>query len=288
MIQLDNISFRYGRTFYALRDVTTTIDPGIHLLLGENGAGKTTLLQLMAGLLFPGNGTCRIDGMDVSLREPDTMRNLFFLPEDYVFPAKTINDFMRMHARFYPTFSADDLGRNLADFGMTGDELLMGLSLGMRKRANLAYVLALHCPVTLLDEPANGLDINAKKCLRQLIMRNCADDQTIIVSTHTVWDLEQLFDGVIVLNRGGLVLAKSVYEIAERISFVTSPSHYPGAWYEEVSMAGYRSIAPRRDDAPETSVDFNLLYSALMSHNAQLIINMLNDQSYNESHATDC
>ena len=288
MIQLDNISFRYGRTFYALRDINTTIAPGIHLLLGENGAGKTTLLQLMAGLLFPAMGTCRIDGADVTLREPTTMQNVFFLPEDYLFPAKTINDFMRMHSHFYPTFSAEDLGRNLADFGMTGDEPLTGLSLGMRKRANLAYVLALHCPVTLLDEPANGLDINAKKCLRQLIMRNCGDDQTIIVSTHTVWDLEQLFDGVIVLSRGGLVLAKPVYEIAERISFVTSSSHYPGAWYEEVSMAGYRSIAPRRDDDPETCVDFNLLYSALMSHNAQLIINMLNNPSYIESNDTEC
>lgn len=286
MIELDNLSFRYGHTFYALRDVNAKIAPGIHLLLGENGAGKTTLLQVIAGLLFPAMGACRIDGVDVALRRPDTLQQLFFLPEDCTFPAKTINDFARMHSQFYPTFSADDLGRNLSDFGMTGDEPLAGLSLGMRKRANLAYVLALHCPVTLLDEPANGLDINAKKCLRQLIMRNCADEQTIIVSTHTVWDLEQLFDGVIVLNHGELVLSKAVYEIAECVSFVTSPSHYPGAWYEEVSMAGYRSIAPRNAGAPETNVDFNLLYSALMSRNAELILNMLNTNI--DSHDADC
>ncbi len=287
MIELNNLSFRYGHTFFALRDLNTEIPSGIHLLLGENGAGKTTLLQIISGLLFPSMGECLIDGCNVALREPSVMERIFFLPEDCVFPAKTINDFARMHSRFYPTFDAGDLDRNLADFGMTGDEPLAGLSLGMRKRANLAYVLALHCPVALLDEPANGLDINAKKSLRQMIMRNCGDEQTIIISTHTVWDLEQLFDGIVVLRHGSLMISKPVYEIAERVAFVTSPGHYPGAWYEEVSMAGYRSIAPRSEDAPETDVDFNLLYSALMGNNADAIINLINNQLENDNNA-DC
>lgn len=286
MIELKNLSFRYGHSFFALRDINATIPSGIHLLLGENGAGKTTLLQVIGGLLFPTIGECLIDGRDVASRRPEVMERIFFMPEDCVFPAKTINAFASMHSQFYPTFNADDLGRNLADFGMTGDEPVAGLSLGMRKRANLAYVLALHCPVTLLDEPANGLDINAKKSLRQMIMRNCGDEQTIIVSTHTVWDLEQLFDGVIVLRQGSMILSKAVYDIAERLSFVTSPGHYPGAWYEEVSMAGYRSIASRNENDPETDVDFNLLYSALMGNNADMIINLINRPDNDND--TDC
>ena len=62
MIELNNLSFRYGHTFFALRDLNTEIPSGIHLLLGENGAGKTTLLQIISGLLFPSMGECLING----------------------------------------------------------------------------------------------------------------------------------------------------------------------------------------------------------------------------------
>jgi ABC-2 type transport system ATP-binding protein len=288
MIGLKDLSYRYGCTFYALRDINTNIPNGIHLLLGENGAGKTTLLKMMSGLLLPTIGGAFVDGQNVAERRPEVMQNVFFVPEDCLMPARTINEFARVHSRFYPGFNAEDFRQNLADFAMTGDEPLGSLSLGMRKRANLAYVLSLHCSITLLDEPANGLDINAKKILRQMIMRTCSDDQTIVISTHTVWDLEQLFDGVIVLRQGRLVLSKMVYELAERIAFVTSPNHYTGALYEEVSMAGYRSIVQRRPEMQETAVDFNLLYSSLMSKNAEIIINLINEPLNTENNATTC
>ncbi|MDE6490896.1 MAG: ABC transporter ATP-binding protein [Muribaculaceae bacterium] len=276
-VRLENITYRYSKYRDALVNATASIEPGIHLLLGENGSGKTTLLHVMAGLRLPQEGICLIDGEDVSMREPSVLSRVFFLPDDGMLPCKTINEFSRMHAGFYPNFSAEDLALNLADFGLSGDEPLKALSLGMRKKAAIAYVLALHCAVTLLDEPTNGLDINAKKQLRHLMMRNMRDDAVVIVSTHTVWDLEQLFDGVMMLRSGHIMMSRTVDEITSRLAFVTSPASIDGALYQEFSMTGYRGIVESSDDV-ETQIDYNLLYSALMSPSAESVLGVINNK----------
>lgn len=276
-VRLENVTYRYSKYRDALVEASASIEPGIHLLLGENGAGKTTLLHVMAGLRIPQEGVCLINGEDVSARVPSVLSQVFFLADDGMLPCKTINEFSRVHAVFYPGFSADDLARNLADFGLSGDEPLKALSLGMRKKAAIAYVLALHCGVTLFDEPTNGLDINAKKQLRHLMMRNMRDDAVIIVSTHTVWDLEQLFDGVIMLRGGHVMMSRSIDEITGRIAFVNSPASIDGALYQEFSMTGYRGIVAASDDV-ETPIDYNLLYSALMSPSAESVLALINNE----------
>lgn len=232
---------------------------------------------MIAGLRLPQKGVCLIDGEDVSGRAPSVLSQVFFLADDGMLPCKTINEFSRVHAVFYPGFSAEDLAQNLADFGLSGDEPLKALSLGMRKKAAIAYVLALHCGVTLLDEPTNGLDINAKKQLRHLMMRNMRDDAVIIVSTHTVWDLEQLFDGVVMLRGGHVMMSRSVDEITRRLAFVTSPAAVDDALYQEFSMTGYRAIVEASDEV-ETQIDYNLLYSALMSPGAESLLALINKE----------
>lgn len=131
--------------------------------------------------------------------------------------------------------------------------------------------------MTLLDEPTNGLDINAKKQLRHLMMRNMRDDAVIIVSTHTVWDLEQLFDGVVMLRGGHVMMSRSVDEITRRLAFVTSPAAVDDALYQEFSMTGYRAIVEASDEV-ETQIDYNLLYSALMSPGAESLLALINKE----------
>ena len=122
MIELNNLTYAYRRGFVAIDDVTASVSPGIHLLLGENGAGKTTLLRLMAGLLFPSSGECLIDGSPVSSREPSVMKTVFMLPDTTELPTKTIRGFAEIHSRFYPTFSQENFEENLREFNLDGNE----------------------------------------------------------------------------------------------------------------------------------------------------------------------
>lgn len=274
MIDIKNLSFNYNKGYKALDNINANLGAGVHLLLGENGAGKTTLLHVIAGLLFAKEGSCSIDGSDISLRRPCDMSKVFFMPEDITFPAKNINDFAKIHSQFYPTFNEEIFRQNLEIFHLTGNESFSSLSLGNRKKANLAYVMALGSDVLLLDEPTNGLDINAKKELLKIMVGSLREDQTVIVSTHTVWDLKNLFESVMMLRRGNLLLSMSTEEIGKKLAFVSSTAPSPNALYIEQDMNGFRWIE-KNNDGIETEINFSLIYSALMSDAAQKVLDAL-------------
>ena len=274
MIDIKNLSFNYNKGYKELDNINANLGTGVHLLLGENGAGKTTLLHVIAGLLFAKEGSCSIDGNDISLRNPSDMSKVFFMPEDITFPAKSINDFAKIHSPFYPTFSEELFRQNLDIFHLTGDEPLSSLSLGNRKKANLAYVMALGSDVLLLDEPTNGLDINAKKELLKIMVGSLREDQTVIVSTHTVWDLKNLFESVMMLRRGNLLLSMSTEEISSKLAFMASTTPSANALYLEQDMNGFRLIE-KNIDGIETEINFSLIYSALMSDAAQKVLDAL-------------
>lgn len=264
MILCENLNYTYNTGKHALVDVNAAILPGLHLLMGENGAGKTTLLHVIAGLLFPQSGRCTLDDVDVARREPLTMRRIFFLADNMQWPAACINDLVNTHACFFPTFDESLLRSNLEVMGLTGAEGLRALSLGNRKKASIAYALSLRTDVLLLDEPANGLDITGKKALQKILAQSMTDTQTVIVSTHTVWDLKNLFESVIMVRHGRLVLNASIYTILDKLAFVFTPSPVPDAIYVEEELGGYRSIVPN-DGVIESDINFTTLYSALSS-----------------------
>lgn len=264
MILCENLNYTYNTGRHALVDVNAAILPGLHLLMGENGAGKTTLLHVIAGLLFPQSGRCTLDDVNVARREPSTMSRVFFLADNMQWSAATINQLVATHACFFPSFDESLLRSNLEAMGLTGDEGLRALSLGNRKKAAIAYALSLRTDVLLLDEPANGLDITGKKALQKILMQSMTDTQTVIVSTHTVWDLKNLFESVMMVSRGRLVLNASIYSILDKLAFVFTPAPVPAALYSEEEMGGYRSIVPN-DGTVESDINFTALYSALSS-----------------------
>ena len=274
MIDIKNLSFNYNKGYKALDNINANLGAGVHLLLGENGAGKTTLLHVIAGLLFAKEGSCSIDGNDISLRRPCDMSKVLFMPEDITFPAKNINDFAKIHSQFYPTFNEEIFRQNLEIFHLSGNESFSSLSLGNRKKANLAYVMALGSDVLLLDEPTNGLDINAKKELLKIMVGSLREDQTVIVSTHTVWDLKNLFESVMMLRRGNLLLSMTTEELGSKLSFMASTTPSPNALYIEQDMNGFRWIE-KNIDGNETEINFSLIYSALMSNAAQNVLDAL-------------
>ena len=266
MIELKDIEFSYTKKgFPALSGLTATIPPGVHLLAGENGAGKTTLLHIMAGLSLPTAGECLIDGIPSGGDIPSGMARTFLLEENTFFPAKTIRKFAELYSNFYPNFSQEQFLSNLVAFGLSGDEPMKSLSLGNRKKTQLAYVLALGVEVLLLDEPTNALDIQSKEILRRLIASSLRDGQTIIVSTHTVSELENLFDGAVMIPRSRLMFADTEEAVTERLAFEVSRVPEPDALYSETQVGRVLSILPAIPGDEPTRIDWRLLYSALHS-----------------------
>lgn len=274
MLEFKDVTYSYRGRYEALRDVTATVGQGLCLVLGENGAGKTTLLGLAAGELLACAGTVTFDGQNIGRRLPSELSKIFFVSDDYESPFRSVADMARYHAPFYPNFDAAALAANLEAFGLTGNERLRRLSLGMRRKSLIAFGLALRPELLLFDEPANGLDIGSKKELRRMVSRNMVDGQTVMISTHTVADLEVLYDSVIILHEGRVELALSTEEVAERLSFGTATVPPVDALYIENDGGMFRVITVA--DAPgETAVDFELLYSAIMSDCRDAVIEHL-------------
>ncbi len=262
MIELKRISYSYRKDFFALKNASASIGPGISLVIGPNGAGKTTLFRILAGMLVPNTGESTFDEVSTSCELPSLRQRIFYLPDDAVMPQSTINEMASHHAVFYPGFSRDRLGENLEAFDMTGEEKLSAMSTGQRKKANVAYALSLGVDVLLLDEPANGLDISSQKILNRLIARNISEEGYIIIATHMVHEMRNMFDNVVVLNEGRVMLSETTDEILRRWAFVVSDSRPAKALYGEQSVDGYHSIVPNADGIDST-IDFSLLYSML-------------------------
>lgn len=265
MLELRRISYSYRKDDYALKNATAAIGPGISLVIGPNGAGKTTLFRILAGMLVPQSGLSTFEDVSTSEELPSLRERIFYLPDDAVMPQTTINEMARRHGVFYPTFSAERLSDNLAAFDMDGNEKLSGMSTGMRKKANVAYALSLGVDLLLLDEPANGLDISSQKTLNKLIARNISDNGYIIIATHMIYEMRNMFDNVVVLDKGRVVLSGSTDSILTRWAFVVSDTRPTNALYSEQNIDGYHSVVPNTDGI-RSSIDFTLLYSMLCTN----------------------
>lgn len=277
MIQLTNLSYRYGNgRSDALSSITTTIHPGIHLLMGENGAGKTTLLQIIAGLLRPAPaGQCAIDGTPTYPRTPASLERCVFVSDDMTLPFATIRQMVKRHAVFYPNFSEKMLQANLQALGVSDTERIDTYSLGNRRKVQLAYVLALQPDVLLLDEPANGLDIVARQTLLTLMSRCISPTQTVIISTHSVWDFLPLIESVTVINHGRMLLNTPTSHITSRLAFVSSSTPPERALYVQPYTGHFQAIVPTGEHQGETAIDYALLYTGLLSQASRTIIKHL-------------
>ena len=280
-LKFNNLGYTYRKGHVtALEGVTATVGHGVYLLLGENGAGKTTLMQIADGLRFATAGSCTIDGVDVSLRLPSVTSRVFYLGNDIYFPARDLAEMVEMHAGFYPNFDAAELEANLAAFGLNMHMRIAAMSTGIQRKAMVAYGLALNADLLLLDEPTNGLDIESKINLQKLIARNCREGQTIIISTHHIADLENLYDGVLMLKGARLVLAATLDDITDTLAFTAGPLKPAEALHAELYGGQWHAIMDRRavdaDTAAASVLDFRLLYTGVRGPQGPQIVEIIN------------
>jgi ABC-2 type transport system ATP-binding protein len=265
MVRIRNLHFGYSRRTLQLENLNLDLQRGrIYGLLGKNGAGKSTLLKNIVGLAFPVSGTCEVDGHAAARRRPDTLQDLFFLPEDVQVPAITATQLAAGTGGFYPRFDAAAFHDYLRELDVPALTKLTALSFGQQKKVLIAFALATNTGLLVLDEPTNGLDIPSKAQFRKLVARALGEERCVIISTHQVRDLDSLIDTVLVLHERRVVLNATIDELAERLHFGTAPAGaaVPEALYAEPSVRGQQVIRPNGGEA-FSKVDLEILFNAL-------------------------
>ncbi|MCQ2212798.1 MAG: ABC transporter ATP-binding protein [Bacteroidaceae bacterium] len=201
MLEIKNITFGYNSHNKIIDGLNLEFNEGgIYGLLGKNGTGKSTLLYLIMGLLQPQAGSVTMDGVNTTDRNPEIMKDMFIVPEEYDLPSISLKSYINSLKPFYPNFDEQTMNECLQMFDMPTDINLGSLSMGMKKKVYMCVALATHTKLLLMDEPTNGLDIPSKSQFRKVVARGIREDQIIIISTHQVRDVELLLDHVTIID----------------------------------------------------------------------------------------
>lgn len=214
IINVASLRKSYGRKV-VLDDVNFEIEEGsIVGLLGPNGCGKTTLIKILTGLIKDHKGMVRIDNEEPG---PYTKDIIAFLPDksylpDWMRPKDAIGYF----ADFYKDFDREKAEKMVKDFGLDENQRIKTMSKGQQEKINLILVMCRRAKLYILDEPLGGLDPAARSIVLDLIMNNYAKNATVLISTHLIGDVERIFNRVLMISGGKLIVNSHVDEIREK------------------------------------------------------------------------
>ena len=214
----DSLTKRFGSVL-AVDSLSFALAPGtITGFLGPNGAGKTTTLRMLLGLAKPSSGSARILGRSYSELEEPALRVGAVLEATDFHPGRSGRDHLRMLSRAarLPDARVDEVLR-LVELDAAAGRRVKGYSLGMRQRLGLAAALLGDPELLILDEPANGLDPEGVRWLRDFLRAFAADSRTVLVSSHVLAEVAQTVDQVLIINRGRLVVESSLEQLTARV-----------------------------------------------------------------------
>ncbi|MFT4202222.1 ABC transporter ATP-binding protein [Gordonia sp. (in: high G+C Gram-positive bacteria)] len=210
MIEVNGVTKSYGDKL-AVDDVSLRAEPGgVTYLLGPNGAGKTTIMRMIAGLVKPDAGTITVDGR--GLRDlAEVKREIgFSLSAHARNPNHTAMTHLRWQARL-AGLGDDEARRVLHEVGLeqVARRPVGGFSLGMLQRLGIASALLGDPKVLVLDEPANGLDVEGVLWLRELFGRLAAAGKTLLVASHSLGEVEITASWIVIMGQGRVLSSTS-------------------------------------------------------------------------------
>lgn len=275
MIDVQNLTFKYGSNT-VLENITLKLEDGrIYGLLGENGVGKTTLLTLLCGLKKTETGSILVDGNDPYRRLPSTLQEQYYLPDEVMPYNQSAENFAKFSGKFWPKFSMDKFLTIMSEFDNDPQKKMNKMSSGQLKKTYIAFALACNTRYLFMDEPTNGLDIPSKAQFRKAVTMYTSEDSTIVISTHQVRDLENIIDPVIILDRRDVLLNASVEKISEKLFFDYGSTIHSDALYSEQLPGGFIQVLVNTEGL-ESKVNTEALFNAVHK-NKELVKNIFKD-----------
>jgi ABC-2 type transport system ATP-binding protein len=223
-ISVTGLTRRY-RGEVALDDITLELEPdSITGLLGRNGAGKTTLLRIIAGHEFASAGTVALLGAN-PVESETALRQMVFVREDQTYPDIKVRQAVQVASWFDPNGNHDLAGALLEEFNLPLNRKVKKLSRGMRSAVGIVIGLAARAEVTLFDEPYAGLDPMARQLFYDRLLADYAEHpRTILLSTHLIDEAAGLFERVVVIERGQIVLNSDADDLRGAATSVSGPA----------------------------------------------------------------
>lgn len=219
MIEVENVVKSFDG-FRALDGVSVGVPQGsVYGLVGPNGAGKSTLLRCITGIYRPDSGRICVGGEPV-FENPAAKARLAYIPDDiFFYPQASVRDMMRFYRGICPRFSTQRFDKLREVFPIDPARPMRRLSKGMQKQAAFWLCISMMPDVLVLDEPVDGLDPVMRRQVWSLVMQDVAErGVTVLVSSHNLRELEDVCDRVGILDKGRLLLERSLTELQENIS----------------------------------------------------------------------
>jgi ABC-2 type transport system ATP-binding protein len=217
VVTAESLTKRFGAVS-AVTDLSFALEAGtITGFLGPNGAGKTTTLRMILGLVAPTSGRALVFDHPYAKLPRAALRIGAVLEATDFHPGRSGRDHLRMlgQAVDIPDSRADEVLR-LVDLGDAAHRRVKGYSLGMRQRLGLAAALLGDPELLILDEPANGLDPEGVRWLRDFLHTLASEGRTVLISSHVLAEIAQTVDRVLIISRGRLELSSSLTDLTAR------------------------------------------------------------------------
>jgi ABC-2 type transport system ATP-binding protein len=218
VVRAESLSKRFGEVL-AVQDLSFALEAGtITGFLGPNGAGKTTTLRMLLGLAAPTSGRALVfDSNYAELADPALRIGAVLEATDF-HPGRNGRDHLRTLGRAaeVPDSRADEV-LALVELTSAAKRRVKGYSLGMRQRLGLAAALLGDPELLILDEPANGLDPEGVRWLRDFLRAFASEGRTVLISSHVLAEVAQTVDQVLIISRGRLVVESSLEQLTARV-----------------------------------------------------------------------
>ena len=218
MIEIKNVVKEFDG-FRALDDLSMTVPSGsVYGLVGPNGAGKSTIIRHLTGIYRQDSGEVLVDGQPV-FENPSVKNHIAYIPDDiFFFSNASIGEMARFYRSIYPQFDAERFKKLGEVFGLDTKRQMRKLSKGMQKQAAFWMMMALRPEFLVLDEPVDGLDPVMRRQIWSIVMADVAENgTTVLVSSHNLRELEDVCDHVGIMNKGKIMIERTLSELQEGI-----------------------------------------------------------------------
>ena len=205
--------------FAALDGANITVpDGGVYGLVGPNGAGKSTIIRHLTGIYRPDSGEILVEGAPV-YENPEKKALIAAIPDDwFYFQSATIRDMMKFYRGFYPAFDMARYEKFKDVFELPEKTPIRRMSKGMQKQAAFWLTMSCRPKYLILDEPVDGLDPVMRRQVWSLMMSDVSEHgTTVLVSSHNLRELEDVCDHVGIMNKGKVLLERSLTDLQENI-----------------------------------------------------------------------
>ena len=277
MIKINNLSFAYDRK-NILKDVNLTeTEPVIIGLWGRNGSGKTTLMKVLSGMEKPDEGTVEVNGVR-PYNNSEAMNHVAFMQEDHPYSVLwDVNDVLKYASAFNENWD-QSLADELIDiFQLPRKKKIRTFSKGMKTMITIVVGLASKAPLTIFDEPSNGLDAHMRKQFYDVLLESYDEHpRMILLSSHHIEEVEPLCEKIAIINNNTLMHYDDIDVLKN------SGVHLSGASEAVRTVAGNHQVLEERKLGKQLSIMLDTPMTADLKQQAEASGVMIEKASFQD------